>query len=152
MPKPTHPHVLSGSGTTLVTPWHPIHFEGEWSFPCRIRSPSPYHMDCVYNVVLSAGHVIFINGYQFITLGHGNVSHPVLAHAFFGTQVSVFWSVLIKHVIHEPGCRACFTSQRQRPRHCHGQRRRQACTYRKTHGTLGVTLPQESQRASLWLL
>jgi hypothetical protein len=45
-------------------------------------------MDCVYNVVLSSGHVIVINGLQFITLGHGNDSHPVLAHAFFGTQVS----------------------------------------------------------------
>jgi hypothetical protein len=45
-------------------------------------------MDCVYNVVLSAGHVIVINGLQFITLAHGFDNHPVLAHAFFGTQVS----------------------------------------------------------------
>jgi hypothetical protein len=45
-------------------------------------------MDCVYNVVLSTAHVIDINGLQFITLGHGVDSHPVLAHAFFGTQVS----------------------------------------------------------------
>jgi hypothetical protein len=45
-------------------------------------------MDCVYNVVLSEGHVIVINGLHFITLGHGIDSHPVLAHAFFGTQVS----------------------------------------------------------------
>ena len=87
-PIPTPSHLLSGSAPAVVTPWHPVLFAGEWSFPCSIRSPSPFYMDCVYNVVLSAGHVIVINGLQFITLGHGNDSHPVLAHAFFGTQVS----------------------------------------------------------------
>ena len=85
---PTLSYLLSGSVPAVVTPWHPVLFAGEWSFPCSIRSPSPLYMDCVYNVVLSAGHVIVINGLQFITLGHGNDSHPVLAHAFFGTQVS----------------------------------------------------------------
>ena len=44
-------------------------------------------MDCVYNLVLSSGHVLSINGLKFITLGHGNDTHPVLAHPFFGTQV-----------------------------------------------------------------
>ena len=44
-------------------------------------------MRCVYNVVLSSGHVVCINGLPFITLGHGNTTDPVLAHAFFGTQV-----------------------------------------------------------------
>jgi hypothetical protein len=43
-------------------------------------------MRCVYNVVLSSGHVVCINGLPFITLGHGSTD-PVLAHAFFGTQV-----------------------------------------------------------------
>ena len=85
---PTLSYLLSGSVPAVVTPWHPVLFAGEWSFPCSIRSPSPLYMDCVYNVVLSSGHVIVINGLQFITLGHGNDSHPVLAHAFFGTQVS----------------------------------------------------------------
>lgn len=33
--------------------------------------------------------VLFINNLQFITLGHGIVSDPVLAHAFFGTQAVV---------------------------------------------------------------
>jgi hypothetical protein len=33
--------------------------------------------------------VLFINNLQFITLGHGIVSNPVLAHAFFGTQAVV---------------------------------------------------------------
>ena len=87
-PKQALSHVSSGSAPTVVTPWHPVLFAGEWRFPCSIRSPSPSHMDCVYNVVLSTGHVIVINGLQFITLGHGVDDHPVLAHAFFGTQVS----------------------------------------------------------------
>ncbi len=45
-------------------------------------------MDCLYNVVLSTDHMIVINGLRFITLGHGIDNHPVLTHAFFGTQVS----------------------------------------------------------------
>ena len=80
-------HAAAGA-CTLVTPWHPVLCAGEWLFPCSISSPSPLYMDCVYNVVLSEGHVIVINGLHFITLGHGIDSHPVLAHAFFGTQVS----------------------------------------------------------------
>jgi hypothetical protein len=79
----------AGLAPTLVTPWHPVHFAGEWRFPCSIRRPSPFHVDFVYNVVLSTGHVIVINGLRFITLSHGIDSHPVLAHAFFGTQAVV---------------------------------------------------------------
>ena len=33
--------------------------------------------------------VLFINDQQFITLGHGIQSDPVLAHAFFGSQAVV---------------------------------------------------------------
>jgi len=68
-------------------------------------------MDYVYNVVLSAGHVIVINDLQFITLGHGIDSHPVLSHAFFGTQVSSCLSVCF-HQAHDararPLCARCF--------------------------------------------
>jgi len=46
-------------------------------------------MTCVYNLVLSSGHVVSINGCDFITLGHGIAGHPVLSHAFFGTQAVV---------------------------------------------------------------
>ena len=70
----------------LVTPWHPVCIDGTWTFPCRVATPSPLYMRCVYNVVLSSGHVVCINGLPFITLGHGSTD-PVLAHAFFGTQV-----------------------------------------------------------------
>jgi len=77
------------SEPTLVTPWHPVFVAGNWTFPCRITNPCPLYMDCVYNLVLSSGHVITINSLQFITLGHGNDTHPVLAHTFFGTQAVV---------------------------------------------------------------
>lgn len=89
-------------------------------------------MDCVYNVVLSTGHVIVINGLQFITLGHGVDDHPVLAHAFFGTQVSgwALWHVKLLcdvcHVTRDAGRRARDASERQRPGRRHGVRRRQA--------------------------
>ncbi len=101
-PMPTPHHDSSGSASALVTPWHPVFFAGDWKFPCSIHSPTLIYMDCVYNVVLSAGHVIIVNGLPFITLGHGNDTHPVLAHAFFGTQVGAhasacgFWAFVIK--------------------------------------------------------
>ena len=110
-PIPSPPHFLSDSAPVLVTPWHPVLFAGKWSFPCSIRSPSPFYVDCVYNVVLSAGHVIVINGLQFITLAHGNGSHPVLAHAFFGTQVSAcLWkrSREACDACARPSCARCF--------------------------------------------
>ena len=84
---PDYRNISSDSVPTLVTPWHPVCLAGEWTFPCRIATARPIYMDCVYNLVLSSGHVISMNGLEFITLGHGNDSHPVLAHAFFGTQV-----------------------------------------------------------------
>jgi hypothetical protein len=78
----------------------------------------------VYNVVLSTGHVIVINGLRFITLGHGIDSHPVLAHAFFGTQVSgVFWGGLHQRVTLDPGRCSRHDSERQWPRRGHGARR-----------------------------
>jgi hypothetical protein len=80
---PSHPP----PGAVLVTPWHPVVFAGEWTFPCSIRRPSFVYVDSVYSVVLSTDHVIDINGLQFITLGHGIENHRVLSHAFFGTQV-----------------------------------------------------------------
>jgi hypothetical protein len=50
-------HARAGSGSTLVTPWHPVRIEGSWTFPCRIVDPRPVHMTCVYNVILDSGHV-----------------------------------------------------------------------------------------------
>ena len=81
--------VRAGCGVTLVTPWHPVRIAGNWTFPSLIVAPCPLYMDCVYNIVLSSDHVICINGLDFITLGHGIISHPVLSHAFFGTQAVV---------------------------------------------------------------
>ena len=88
LPSLHHLNPHTGSQLTLVTPYHPVCMSHQWTFPCRIAPPRPLYMTCVYNLVLSSGHVITINGLKFITLGHGIDSHSVLAHAFFGTQVS----------------------------------------------------------------
>jgi len=84
-----HLTIHTDSQPTLVTPWHPVFVSHQWTFPCRIAPPCPLYMHCVYNIILSSCHVISINGIEFITLGHGIDGHPVLAHAFFGTQVCV---------------------------------------------------------------
>jgi hypothetical protein len=45
-------------------------------------------LQTVYNLVLSEGHIIEADGYEFVTLGHGFTEAP-LAHDFFGTQECV---------------------------------------------------------------
>ena len=47
----------SGPDSTLVTPWHPVCIEGQWTFPCRVAAASPVYMACVYNLVLDTHHV-----------------------------------------------------------------------------------------------
>jgi hypothetical protein len=123
-----HTHIVTGTAATLVTPWHPVFIGGDWTFPCTVRSPSLVYMDSVFNVVLSSGHVLVINDLEFITLGHGIVSHPVLAHSFFGTQVG--WCLLPAYchatVTSRSGCLACAAAERHRQWCCHCQRSCQA--------------------------
>ena len=114
-------NIHTESEPTLVTPWHPVFVAGNWTFPCRIANPCPLYMDCVYNLVLSSGHVITINGLQFITLGHGNDTHPVLAHAFFGTRVCARLCPCVNVWTNaDAGCGTCCSPEglRSRRRRC----------------------------------
>ena len=68
-----------------ITPWHPIHVGGVWRFPASIAMYGSRLMSTVYNLVLPKGHVVNVDGYECITLGHG-FTEPVAAHPFFGTE------------------------------------------------------------------
>jgi hypothetical protein len=68
-----------------ITPWHPILLNGEWRFPASIAMYGSRLMSTVYNLVLPKGHVVNVDGYECITLGHG-FTEPVAAHPFFGTE------------------------------------------------------------------
>jgi hypothetical protein len=68
-----------------ITPWHPIMMKGVWCFPASIALYASRLMSTVYNLVLPKGHVVNVDGFECITLGHG-FTEPVAAHPFFGTE------------------------------------------------------------------
>jgi hypothetical protein len=75
-------------GRLSITPWHPIRRNGEWIFPAHVHGYQDRLVNTVYNLVLSRGHVIDVEGVQCVTLAHGFVD-PVVKHDFFGTHVVV---------------------------------------------------------------
>ena len=68
-----------------ITPWHPIRVNGVWQFPASLYFYTERMLQTVYNLVLDKVHVVSVEGFDCITLGHG-FTEPVAAHDFFGTQ------------------------------------------------------------------
>jgi hypothetical protein len=68
-----------------ITPWHPIHVKGVWQFPASLFFYTERMLQTVYNFVLDSGHIVSVEGFDCITLGHG-FTEPVAAHEFFGSQ------------------------------------------------------------------
>ena len=69
-----------------ITPWHPIRNKhGVWEFPASLYFYTERMLQTVYNFVLETGHIVNVEGFDCITLGHG-FTEPVAAHEFFGTQ------------------------------------------------------------------
>lgn len=70
----------------FVTPWHPVKdAAGEWTFPTRLAGFMDRLLKTVYNLVLTSGHIVDIEGVQAVTLAHG-ISGPVVGHPFFGSE------------------------------------------------------------------
>ena len=85
----------TGSGFG-VTPYHPfLHStEGgakEWAFPAD-HEPTTFqkrltpNVPSLFNLVLTSGHVVEIEGLEYVTLGHGFTTNSVATHPYFGTQ------------------------------------------------------------------
>ena len=72
-----------------VTPWHPIVNNGQWRFPAHLGNPKQMSADAVYSVVLDQHHIMDINGYHAICLGHNYQNDPVLKHPYFGSQAVI---------------------------------------------------------------
>merc|ERR1719464_1251797 len=81
--------VLCGfDGGLKITPYHPMRVDEEWVFPIDVDGVVCREEVCayVYNVVLSDGHVLNVNGVQCCTLGHGLMENEVITHEYFGTK------------------------------------------------------------------
>merc|ERR1712216_1100135 len=72
----------------VVTPWHPVLIKGEWAFPAEVGVSTMHRCHAVYNLLLSRGHVVELNGVQAVTLGHG-LQGPVVGHSFLGDYQQV---------------------------------------------------------------
>ena len=77
----------------LITPWHPIRKSPvePWQFPAEMPQgvQSVFDVKGYYNLVLTSGHVVEINGYQVCTLGHGFTDNDVIRHPYFGTEAVI---------------------------------------------------------------
>lgn len=68
-----------------ITPWHPIRVKGVWQFPASLYFYTERMLQTVYNFVLDKGHIVNVEGFDCITLGHG-FTEPIASHEFFGSQ------------------------------------------------------------------
>ncbi|KAH0829315.1 U-box domain containing protein [Fonsecaea pedrosoi] len=89
-------------GELLVTPWHPIKYQGQWRFPNDVAESSLTFKGSVYSMFLGPcfdpdGHAIQIGGQICVTLGHGLVKSSqddIRGHPFFGDYEQVALSLL----------------------------------------------------------
>jgi hypothetical protein len=76
-----------------ITPWHPMKLkdDGEWVFPAdaNVGVIKKMYVEAYYNLALESGHVVDLNGFQVVTLGHGFRDNEVIAHPYFGTHAVI---------------------------------------------------------------
>lgn len=86
-------------GNLVITPYHPIIFDGEWQFPIDVliensqkKLDNPYMVmvkapkpNWVCQLVLDKNHIINAEGFKCIGLGHG-FKQGVLKHDYYGTE------------------------------------------------------------------
>ena len=68
-----------------ITPWHPIKYKNNWTFPNNIKSPEITKCNSIITLLLDNNHIGYINGYQCIMLGH-NYNDSLLKHEYYGTK------------------------------------------------------------------
>ncbi len=75
-------------GTTTITPFHPVCWpDEEWEFPDQSNKFMRNHFDgFVYDFVLDRHHIIELNGFNAVTLGHG-FEGEVIKHNYFGRDI-----------------------------------------------------------------
>eukprot|EP00008_Paramoeba_atlantica_P003685 CAMPEP_0201485648 /NCGR_PEP_ID=MMETSP0151_2-20130828/9746_1 /ASSEMBLY_ACC=CAM_ASM_000257 /TAXON_ID=200890 /ORGANISM="Paramoeba atlantica, Strain 621/1 / CCAP 1560/9" /LENGTH=428 /DNA_ID=CAMNT_0047869881 /DNA_START=167 /DNA_END=1453 /DNA_ORIENTATION=+ len=81
------PRLVELEGGLLVTEMHPIRVDGQWRFPVELSPAHPCpNVPYIYSFVMKTGHVMMINGYECIGLGHNFTNDPVAAHPFLGSN------------------------------------------------------------------
>jgi len=78
-------HLVELEGGLLITPYHPVHINDKWEFPCNLAETRELPCSAVYSFVLKDEHVMIINGVSCVTLGH-NIKEETVSHPYFGSQ------------------------------------------------------------------
>ncbi|KAM5476043.1 hypothetical protein MauCBS54593_000726 [Microsporum audouinii] len=78
-------------GSLEITPWHPIRFQGRWSFPFNVANRDVHAFSGnIYSVLLEPdsspnAHAIMVEDCICVTLGHGiQTGDDIRAHELFG--------------------------------------------------------------------
>jgi hypothetical protein len=79
---------MTQMGKLSITPWHPVRLSGVWYFPADLASYSDRLCQTVYNLVLDRHHIVSVEGFDCVTLGH-DFKEPVVAHPFFGSEAVI---------------------------------------------------------------
>lgn len=89
------PLVQLGS-SLVITPYHPVRFNGEWRFPVDLVGDNDIgvmidRVDCsknvlVCNLVLEQTHVVNVAGIECVTFAHGFEDNDVVRHSYYGTS------------------------------------------------------------------
>jgi Mg-chelatase subunit ChlD len=88
-----------------ITPWHPMKLTNSspWVFPNDTDGTKQnMYVEAYYNIVLESGHIVELNGYQVVTLGHGFTDNEVITHPYFGTDL------ILNDLKRHPGFRTGF--------------------------------------------
>jgi len=70
-----------------ITPYHPIIYNGKWTFPIDVAIGKNIYIDTeyIYSIVTNNRNNIIVEDYIFATFGHG-IQGNVIGHNFFGTE------------------------------------------------------------------
>ena len=75
-------------GNLLITSNHPVRIEGKWQKPGQVAFSERVELEepvFIYNCVLDKCHILLVNGYECVTLGH-NLADQELYHPYYGTD------------------------------------------------------------------
>jgi hypothetical protein len=70
----------------LITPYHPVIYNNKWVYPINVVKPKNIKIELVYNLVLSNGHIVYLNNTPVVTLGENNVIDINIRHSYLNSN------------------------------------------------------------------
>lgn len=68
----------------IISPYHPIIYNGKWTYPCEVVKPIKTRTPVIISVVLDKHHYLTVNNIETTTMGHNHKDDKV-KHEFFGS-------------------------------------------------------------------